>query len=252
MREFDPVRLGNAETDAWVGYYRRQWGSVLRSFLTMVRVGFGLNWPDTVRGAWWVLRANQAWAPYPDNDPDTARAYMRRFYALVKRRNGEAFEVHEAARLDVEWWRVHRAMQHDGAPFDSLVDAVAELYAHTYGVPAASVRDAAVGRADRYLANFSCRGCTRRPMGHPPGPTTCTAVRGGPPLHEKGVSPQRIAKGKARQGKEISLLATLNVQRTGGLAARPGSCCRIVGRTKNGRRHGARRARVVIDLWGTR
>jgi len=148
VRDFDPVRLGNAETDAWVGYYRRQWGSVLRSFLTMVRVGFGLNWPDTVRGAWWVLRANQAWGPYPDNDPDTARAYMRRFYALVKRRNGEAFEVHEAARLDVEWWRVHRAMQHEGAPFDSLVDAVAALYAHVYAVPVDAVREAAEGRAE--------------------------------------------------------------------------------------------------------
>jgi hypothetical protein len=56
--------------------------------------------------------------------------------------------------------------------------------------------------------NFSCRGCTRRPMGHPPGPTTSTAVRGAPPLEEKGVSPQRTTK---RQGKEISLLATLNV-----------------------------------------
>src|SRR5450755_3279156 len=44
--------------------------------------------------------------------------------------------------------------------------------------------------------------------GHPPGPTTCTAVRAAPPLHDKGVSPQRTTK---RQGKEISLLATFNV-----------------------------------------
>jgi hypothetical protein len=56
--------------------------------------------------------------------------------------------------------------------------------------------------------NFSFRGCIRRPMGHPPGPTTCTAVRGAPTLHEKGVNPQRTTK---RHGKEISLLATLNV-----------------------------------------
>jgi hypothetical protein len=32
-----------------------------------------------------------------------------------------------------------------------------------------------------------------------PGPTTCTAVRGAPPLHEKGVSPQRTTK-RQRQG----------------------------------------------------
>jgi hypothetical protein len=36
--------------------------------------------------------------------------------------------------------------------------------------------------------NFSFRGCIRRPMGHPPGPTTCTAVCGAPPLRKKVVS----------------------------------------------------------------
>ena len=148
MRDFDPVLLGHAETDAWVSYYLHRWGRVLRACLTMVRVGFGLSWPDTVRGAWWVLRANQAWAPFPDNDPDTARAFMRRFYALVARRGPETFDVHEAARLEVEWWRVHRATQHEGASFDGLVDAVAALYAHVYAVPLEAVREAAVGRAE--------------------------------------------------------------------------------------------------------
>jgi hypothetical protein len=148
MRDFDPVRLGGAETDAWVCYYLRRWRPFLRASVTMVRVGFGLPWLDTIRGAWWVLRANQAWAPFPDNDPDTARAYMRRFYALVVRRNRETFDVDEAARLEVEWWRVHRATQHDGASFDDLVFSVAALYSHVYGVPIASVRPAAEGRAE--------------------------------------------------------------------------------------------------------
>jgi len=162
VRDFDPVRLGNAETDAWVGYYRRRWGSVLLSFLTMVRSGFGLSWPDTVRGAWWVLRANQAWAPFPDNDPDTARAYMRRFYDLVKRRNHENFDVERAARLEVEWWRVHRVLQHSGDLDPSaLDDAFAALYAHVYGVPASSVREAAAGRAEatRISDRWVAEGC---------------------------------------------------------------------------------------------
>src|SRR2546423_12833751 len=104
MRDFDPVRLGNAETDAWASYYRRQWGKVLGAFLVMIRVGFGLSWPNTLRGAWWVLRANQLWAPYPDNDPDGALALMRRFYALVARTSKEDFDVDEAAKREVEWW----------------------------------------------------------------------------------------------------------------------------------------------------
>src|SRR5256885_15301787 len=94
MRDFDPVRLGGAETDAWVCYYLRRWRPFLRASVTMVRVGFGLPWPDTIRGAWWVLRANQAWAPLPDNDPAAARAYMRRFYALVGGRGGGGVGTH--------------------------------------------------------------------------------------------------------------------------------------------------------------
>ena len=52
-REFDPVALGNAECDAWVAYYRREWRVVLTSAVRLVRLGFGMSWPRTaarVRG----------------------------------------------------------------------------------------------------------------------------------------------------------------------------------------------------------
>jgi hypothetical protein len=107
-----------------------------------------------------VLRANQLWAPYPDNDPDGARRCMRAFYALVARRHGERFDVAEAARLEVEWWRIHRYLQReepDGNE-NALVDALAALYAHVYRVPLADVRLAAQERAlamrhsDRWVA----------------------------------------------------------------------------------------------------
>src|ERR1700712_4072985 len=110
-REFDPVRLGHAECDAWVAYYRRDWRTVLTSAVRLVRWGFGMSWPRTARGAWLVLRANQAWGPYPDNDPDRARRLMRGFYALVVRDGGLSLDPERAAHLEVEWWRVHRAHQ---------------------------------------------------------------------------------------------------------------------------------------------
>jgi hypothetical protein len=37
-----------------------------------------MDWYRTLHGAWLVLRANQLWAPFPDNYPDRARACMRR------------------------------------------------------------------------------------------------------------------------------------------------------------------------------
>jgi hypothetical protein len=149
MRSFDPRRLGAAECDAWVGYYRRRWPTVLSAAVRMVRIGFGMPWPATLYGAYLVLRANQLWAPVPDNDPDGARATMRRFYALAACRSGEPFDVDEAARREVEWWRVHRHLQRDAPDEDhhALVDALTALYAHVYGVAPDAVRLAAAERA---------------------------------------------------------------------------------------------------------
>lgn len=45
--------------------------------LEVTRHAFALSWPATLRGAGLVLRANQLWAPYPDNDADGARRCMR-------------------------------------------------------------------------------------------------------------------------------------------------------------------------------
>src|SRR3954451_19731887 len=149
MRSFDPRRVGSLECDAWVTYYRREWFKFLRAAISLTRQSFGLRWPATLWGAWLVLRANQLWAPYPNNDPDGARRCMRDFYALVARRHGETFDVAEAARLKVEWWRIHRHLQRDDPAADegALVDALAALYAHVYAVPVADVQRAARERA---------------------------------------------------------------------------------------------------------
>jgi hypothetical protein len=149
MRDFDPRLVGGLECRTWVTYYRREWLPFLLAVIRLVRHTFGLNWPPTLYGAWLVLRANQLWAPYPDNDPEGCRRCMRRFYALVRRRHGEPFDVVEAARLEVEWWRVHRVHQRDepGGDADPLVEALAALYAHVYRVELEAVLRAARERA---------------------------------------------------------------------------------------------------------
>jgi hypothetical protein len=148
-RSFDPRKVGSLECDAWVAYYRREWLKFLRAAILLTRHTFALPWPETIRGAWLVLRANQLWAPFPDNDPAGARRAMERFYRLVARRHAERFDPATAAELEVEWWRVHREHQHEGGSEerDSLVAALATLYAYVYGVPQDDVRVAAEQRA---------------------------------------------------------------------------------------------------------
>jgi hypothetical protein len=149
-RGFDPVSVGNFETDAWVAYYRREWRRFLRASIGMVAAGFGMNRGRTLLGAWLVLRANQKWAPYPDNDPDAARELMRRFYALVSRDSDELrIDPSMASRLELEWWRLHRARQHDArVQRSALEQSLVDLYAYVYDVEPDSVRTAAAARVD--------------------------------------------------------------------------------------------------------
>jgi hypothetical protein len=161
-RDFDPVALGNAECDGWAAYYRRQWAPFLRSAVGMVRIGFGMSWPCTVRGAWYVLRANQVWAPYPDNDPARAREFMRRFYALVARDGQLRLDPPEAARREVEWWRIHRMHQRaDELSEDDLIAALVDLYSYVYSAPPDTVQMAARHRvvAMRHSDAWVAAGC---------------------------------------------------------------------------------------------
>jgi hypothetical protein len=111
LRSFDPSRVAGLECAAWVAYYRRRWLRLLVAAVGLVRAGLGLSWPATVRAAWFALRAIQLWAPVPANDPERARRFMRRFYALVGAAYGQPQDPAESARLEVEWWRVHREAQ---------------------------------------------------------------------------------------------------------------------------------------------
>jgi hypothetical protein len=163
-RAFDPRLVGSLETTAWVTYYRHEWLPFLRAAVGLTRHTFGLPWLQTVQGAWLVLRANQLWAPFPDNDPDGARAAMQRFYALVKRQHGGTFDPATASQLEVEWWRVHREHQHDAGGGDEgpLVDALAALYAYVYGADEADLRPAGAFRAEamRYSDQWVREGCS--------------------------------------------------------------------------------------------
>ena len=143
---FDPVRVGQRECDAWAAYYRHEWASFLRSAIGMVSAGFGMGRRQTLAGAWCVLQANRVWAPVPDNDPDAARDYMARFYRIVRDSGWGSLDPVTAAGYEVEWWRLHRLHQREGAPADALVDALDVLYSYVYDVPPSTMRDAAALR----------------------------------------------------------------------------------------------------------
>ncbi|HTJ74391.1 MAG TPA: hypothetical protein VL337_03415 [Acidimicrobiales bacterium] len=160
-RNFDPRRVGELECRAWVTYYRHEWFALLVASVGLIQAGFRMRPHRTLYGAWLVLRANQLWAPPVDNDPDGARRCMQRFYRLVAHDSGETLDTVEAARLEVDWWRAHRAVQtgdQAGDGHQELVDCLVRLYAYLYRcppedvTPAANLRVEAMDVSDRWVA----------------------------------------------------------------------------------------------------
>jgi hypothetical protein len=146
MRRFDPRRVAHLEKENYVAYYQKDWLKLLRVSVGLVKESFGLSLIQAVYGAYLVARAEIAFAPFPDNDLPRALACMRRFYQFIKQVHHEAFDVEQAAQLEVNWWIVHRQL-FGNADNLKLVEALADAYAAAYGVHPEQVRQAAYHRA---------------------------------------------------------------------------------------------------------
>ena len=146
MRRFDPHKLAHYEKENYVAYYRKAWLKLLRVSVGLVKESFGLSFWQALYGAYLVARAEIAFAPFPANDVPKAEAYMRRFYRFIKDVHQEDFDVARAAKLEVNWWSVHRKL-FGNAGNQELVDALTGLYAEAYGLAPGQVREAARQRA---------------------------------------------------------------------------------------------------------
>ncbi len=145
MRSFDPILVARYEKDSWVAYYQRQWFSLLRLLIGLVRSTYGLSLWQAIRVGIPLTRAQMAFAPQ-DNDVPKAIAYMQAFFAYIKEKHGEDLDPREAALAEVGWWVVHRKFfGHSDQP--EVIDAVACAYAAAYHIDLAAVYEAAYHRA---------------------------------------------------------------------------------------------------------
>ena len=150
MRNFDLHRLAHYEKENYVAYYRKDWLKLLRVSIGLVKESFGLSLWQAIYAAYFVARAEIAFAPFPDNDVPKAEAYMSRFYQFLKNVHHEDFDVTHAAKLEVNWWIVHRTL-FGNAGNQGLVDTLTSLYAEAYGVHPEQVKEAACQRAQGML-----------------------------------------------------------------------------------------------------
>lgn len=145
IRNFDPRKVAHYEKENYVAYYQKDWLKLFRVSVAMVKEAFALSWLQAVYGAYLVARAEIAAAPFPDNDIPLAESYMRRFYQFIRNVHKEEFDTALAAKLDVNWWVIHRRL-FANPENQELVDAVACLYEEVYRATSEKFQEAAYHR----------------------------------------------------------------------------------------------------------
>ena len=114
---------------------RRQYGlPALRSFVVAYHAAHGAA----------VFQRGQAHRDYEKALPEVVK-----FYEGIRRVSAEPFDVERAARLELDWWIVHR--ERASHPRDDLDRKLAELQAELYHLPADRVMEHARLRAEAML-----------------------------------------------------------------------------------------------------
>jgi hypothetical protein len=145
LTSFDPETVGRVEQRAWAAYYLRQWPTLFDLMLRMTRSVFGLSLHQAVYAAYINTDAQIIWARQGAQD-GLAEARMRELYVYVKEPTGGRYDVDRAAKLEVNWWAVHR--NRDQYPDHSaLAQALADTYAEVYQLPADRLLAAGEARA---------------------------------------------------------------------------------------------------------
>jgi hypothetical protein len=134
MREFDPEEVARLETAMWRSYYDRERFKLFRELSELLRTQYNLPF---VRSNFVAYQAAKAAFVFKDGhnreEYEKAIPNLVSFYSSIRELSDIAFDVERAARLEVEWWIVHRERKNQ-APA-ALPRALAELPAELYQMP---------------------------------------------------------------------------------------------------------------------
>jgi hypothetical protein len=147
MREFDPDEVARLETAMWRSYYEKHRARLFNEMTELLRSQYHMPLVRSNLVAYYAAHAAFVFKDgHERSDYEKALPDLIKFYSAVRRMSDIPFDVDRAARLELEWWIIHRQRaQH--APGD-LDRALAELQAELYRVPIDRVMEHARLRAE--------------------------------------------------------------------------------------------------------
>lgn len=134
LREFDPNEVARLETAMWRSYYEKQRVRLFNQMTELLRSQYHMTPVKSNVVAYYAAHAAFVFKDGKERaDYEKALPDLIRFYSYVHNMSDIDFDVYKAAKLELEWWIIHRERtQH--APGD-LARALAELQAAIYNVP---------------------------------------------------------------------------------------------------------------------
>jgi hypothetical protein len=147
LRVFDPDAVARLETAMWRSYDDRRRLPLFARLVALLRGQFHLQPLRAVTLAGLAARAAAVFQVGASRqDYRRALLYLERYYAGIRAVSEVPFDPRRAARLELEWWIVHR--EADRHPPGDLEAALAALAAELYQVPAGRLATHAARRAE--------------------------------------------------------------------------------------------------------
>jgi hypothetical protein len=134
LREFDSDEVARLETAMWRSYYEKQRVRLFKQLSELLRTQYDMPLVRSNQVAYYAANAAFVFQKGKQrSDYEKALPDLVKFYLSLRKMSDIPFDVDRAARLELEWWIIHRERAKH-APGD-LDRALAELQAEIYQIP---------------------------------------------------------------------------------------------------------------------
>lgn len=147
IKQFDPATVARMDTEMWRSYYDRKPLKLFFQLARLLRQQFHAPFWRSKVMAFHAAKAAFVFKKGKERvDYEKALPSLKKYYHAIHRMSTIDFDVKEAARLELEWWIVHRQRaQHQGG---DLEKALGESAAVIYKINPEQLKDYAKFRAD--------------------------------------------------------------------------------------------------------
>jgi len=150
LRDFQPDEVGRLETAMWRSYYEKANLRLFGQLATLLREQYDLPVLRSHVAAFHAARAAALFQRgHSRSEYERALPDLQDFYSAIAKVAVQRFDVQRAARLELEWWIIHRERASHAA--GDLTRSLAELQAEFYHVTPATLLDHAGERASAML-----------------------------------------------------------------------------------------------------